>query len=444
MGFTGIWLPPAYKGAAGVFDVGYGVYDTYDLGEFDQKGTVPTKYGTKDEYLRAVAQLQKYGIQVLADIVLDHKMGADAAEWVNARAVDPGNRNRVISDDEKIEAYTYFSFPGRSGRYSPFIWNSSCFDGVDWDESRRDKDIFEFDGKSWNTGVSSEDGNFDYLMGADIDFSCPWVREELYRWGEWYYDTVHPDGFRLDALKHIEDDYFEGWLCGLRQHSGKELFTVGEYWSTDVNELQRYLDSVHSCMSLFDVPLHMNFYNCSNSSGRFDMRKIFDGTLVNSRSMNAVTFVGNHDTQPGQALQSWVGGWFRPIAYALILLRQQGYPCVFYGDIYGIPHDGIDPVGGMLIKMVQIRKTRAYGVQHDYFDDPDIIGWTREGDEEIKDSGLACVVSDGPGGSKKMFAGTRNAGKTFTGVYGGGTVVIDENGTGVFSCPGGSVEIYII
>ena len=46
-GFTAIWLPPAYKGADGVNDVGYGVYDTYDLGEFDQKGTVPTKYGTR-------------------------------------------------------------------------------------------------------------------------------------------------------------------------------------------------------------------------------------------------------------------------------------------------------------------------------------------------------------------------------------------------------------
>ena len=49
LGFTDIWLPPAYKGQAGIHDVGYGVYDQYDLGEFDQKGTIPTKYGTKDE-----------------------------------------------------------------------------------------------------------------------------------------------------------------------------------------------------------------------------------------------------------------------------------------------------------------------------------------------------------------------------------------------------------
>ena len=35
--------------------MGYGVYDLYDLGEFDQKGTIPTKYGTKQEYLDAVS-----------------------------------------------------------------------------------------------------------------------------------------------------------------------------------------------------------------------------------------------------------------------------------------------------------------------------------------------------------------------------------------------------
>lgn len=38
LGVTALWLPPAYKGAGGGYDVGYGVYDMYDLGEFNQKG----------------------------------------------------------------------------------------------------------------------------------------------------------------------------------------------------------------------------------------------------------------------------------------------------------------------------------------------------------------------------------------------------------------------
>ncbi len=43
-------MPPAFKGTP---NDGYEVYDLFDLGEFDQKGTVRTKYGLKEEYLRA-------------------------------------------------------------------------------------------------------------------------------------------------------------------------------------------------------------------------------------------------------------------------------------------------------------------------------------------------------------------------------------------------------
>ena len=37
LGFTTIWLPPAYKGSTGGLSQGYNPYDLYDLGEFDQK-----------------------------------------------------------------------------------------------------------------------------------------------------------------------------------------------------------------------------------------------------------------------------------------------------------------------------------------------------------------------------------------------------------------------
>ena len=81
-GVNMVWLPPAYKGAAGPASVGYDVYDMYDLGEFDQKGAISTKYGTRADYLTAVSALQQAGIQVLCDIVLNHRMGADATEQV--------------------------------------------------------------------------------------------------------------------------------------------------------------------------------------------------------------------------------------------------------------------------------------------------------------------------------------------------------------------------
>ena len=59
MGFSAIWLPPAYKGVGGINDNGYGVYDLYDLGEFNQKGSIETKYGTKEEYIKEFINIIK-------------------------------------------------------------------------------------------------------------------------------------------------------------------------------------------------------------------------------------------------------------------------------------------------------------------------------------------------------------------------------------------------
>ena len=44
----------AHKGSGGEWDVGYGVYDLFDLGEFPQKQTTRTKYGSRAQLLAAI------------------------------------------------------------------------------------------------------------------------------------------------------------------------------------------------------------------------------------------------------------------------------------------------------------------------------------------------------------------------------------------------------
>ena len=63
---------------------GYDVYDLYDLGEFDQKGSVGTKWGTKDELKEFALEAKKVGMGIYFDAVLNHKAGADRTEkcWV--------------------------------------------------------------------------------------------------------------------------------------------------------------------------------------------------------------------------------------------------------------------------------------------------------------------------------------------------------------------------
>lgn len=445
LGFTSVWLPPAYKGSSGVVDVGYGVYDHYDLGEFNQKETIPTKYGTKEEYLQAIQALQKANLEVYADIVFNHLMGADEIETVPAVQYSQENRTEPISEEEEIEAWTKFTYPGRKGKYNDYIWTWENFSGVDFDARSKSHAIYNFANKGWDDEVDKESGNYDYLMGCDLDMENPETINQLDKWGKWYQELTNIDGYRLDAVKHIQFDYYVDWLMNRREEKGKELFVVGEYWSNDLEKLEDYLDSSGNLITLFDVPLHFKLYEAATSNGSFDMRQIFDQTLVDSREDYAVTFVDNHDTQKGQSLESWVDGWFKTHAYALILLRKQGIPVVFWGDLYGIPEQEIEPVGNSLHALLYLRSRQIFGKQVDYFDDTNCIGWVLTGEFEDANSGIAVIMTNGENAEKEMTISAIHRGKTFVDILGNNQeeVVLDDNGKGLFLVNGGEISVYV-
>lgn len=443
LGIDAIWLPPAYKGAEGINDVGYGTYDLYDLGEFDQKGSISTKYGTKDEYLTCLKALKNAQIKIYADIVFDHFMGADETETVSAVAYQFDDRTKPNSGEEEIEAWTKFTFPGRDGKYNQYQWHWENFSGVDYDAREKAHAIFNFADKGWEPKVDDEKGNFDYLMGCDLDMENPETIQQLDEWGKWYQELTDVDGYRLDAVKHIRFDLFVDWLLHRRAEKDSELFVVGEYWSDDREKLQEYLDSSGNLITLFDVPLHFNFYQASSTMGAFDMRQIFSGTLLESRPDWAVTFVDNHDTQHGQSLESWVEGWFKLQAYSLILLRNEGIPVIFWGDLYGT--ENTEAVGAGLNALIKLRKTMDFGSQADYFDDPNVIGWTCMGSFDQPDSGFAVVMTNGKGGEKAMTISAVHEGATFVDLLGNNQtkVVLDEQGQGIFPVNDGQVSVYV-
>jgi len=452
IGVTGLWLPPAYKAAGGASDVGYGIYDLYDLGEFDQKGTIRTKYGTKAQYLDAIKEAHKHNIQIYGDVVFNHKAGADETEWVKAGRVYRDNLNFQYGEETWIEAWTKFTFPGRKGKHSSFTWDYRYFDGVDYANNTGENSIFKFlgNGKNWDKLVSSANGGYDYLMYSDLDMNHPEVRTELTKWAEWFISETDVDGFRIDAVKHIQFSFFRYWLEHLRKRfPQKSLFAVGEYWSSNIGDLLYYKEKTNHTMSLFDAPLQNNLYRASRD-GSFDMRYIFSNTLIEKAPTHAVSLVDNHDTQPYQALERWVDYWFKPLAYSLILLIEEGYPCVFYPDLYGATYTEqgneviLAPVSG-LDKLIQARKLFAYGTQRKYFDHPKTIGWTREGDSEHANSGLAVLLTTGSDGTKWMEMGRQHAGKSFVDYLGNsqGKVAINADGWGEFRAPAGSVSVWV-
>jgi alpha-amylase len=453
-GITAVWLPPAYKGVGGGNDVGYGVYDLFDLGEFDQKGSVRTKYGTRDEYINAIKTAQKENIQVYSDVVLNHRMGADYEEEFKATPYDANNRNVPTGDIKTIKAWTNFTFPGRNKKYSELDWHWWHFSAIDTNVLDENKDvIYLFEGKKFDQDVDQEKGNFDYLMGCDLDTNNPEVKKELFYWGEWLIDTTGVDGFRFDAIKHVQPTFFVEWLQQIRKHSGRNLFAVGEYWSPNIEALKHFIEITNGWIMLFDAGLHFNFEEASNKRNEFDLQGIYDNSLVKEFPDLAVTLVGNHDTQPLQALESVVEDWFKPVAYALILLRRDGYPCIFSADYYGAKYKdfGKDdeeyeiemPSHRWIIdKFLEARQKYAYGDQYDCFDHPNCVGWTRTGDEDHK-GGIAVLVSNGEDGHKNMQTASPNT--TYIDITEHITEPVETNneGWGEFRCPAESVSVWV-
>jgi alpha-amylase len=457
LGITYVWLPPAYKAREGPQGVGYGVYDLYDLGEFNQKGDVRTKYGTKEEYLHCIETLHQKNIKVVVDIVLNHREGGDEIEKILVEDQDPDNRNAKVGEPYEREVQSKFTFPGRQGKYSSFIWDFHCFTGInDKDDIENKRKFYKIKneyGEGWEEVMGKEFGNFDYLLGADVEFRNPAVREELKRWVEWYYDITKFDGIRLDAIKHMNTAYIIEWVEHLRQKAGKEIFAVAEFWSQKVDDLMSYISASQGKIQLYDVPLHYNFHAASR--GEFDMRKILDNTLMQRCPECCISFVENHDTQPLQALESTVDFWFIPLGYAIILLRKQGMPSVFYSSVFGASYCDKGKDGNMhevklepipcLSEMLSARKDIAYGEQRDYFDHPNTIGWVREGVDEKPDSGCAVVITNGGEGYKDMEIGKKHSGTTFIDLLKNRNdeVNINQDGWGKFPVNERSVSVWV-
>lgn len=453
LGITQVWLPPAYKSALGADEPGYAVYDLYDLGEFDQKGSVRTRYGTKDEYIQAINAFHDAGIKVIADIVLNHRMGGDEKEQVLVMSVDNEDRQQITSEPHTVELFTKFYFPGRNNKYSDFIWDKNCFTGAcESDEIK----IFvnDYTKGQWEELPDDEFGNYDYLMGDDIEFRNPAVREELKRWGCWYAEATGIDGFRLDALKHITPTFFPEWIDHLRGCFKKDFSVIGEYWKQHVQTLHHYIEATAGKIQLFDVPLHYNLYHASQQGKDFDLSTIFDGTLVKENPHMAIPFVENHDTQPLQALESDIDYWFKPLAYAMILLREQGIPCVFYPAIYeakyGENRNGEEIFVEMnrvelLELLLNARKDLAYGMQRDYIDHHAVIGWTREGIAEMENSGCAVLISNDTDAEKTMHIGAPHAQRVMIDATGSieEQVILNDNGEGLFKVKGRNVSVWV-
>jgi alpha-amylase len=303
VGFTGIWLPPAQKSDARL-GMGYDPYDYFDIGEFDQRGGVPTGFGTRQQLIELIHTAHGNGLQVYADVVFNHCSGGG-----------------LEKNPDTGEQY-YTSFMPASGR---FPRNYACFN-----PSR-----FE----SWD--AHEKFGGF-----PDLCHRHP----EVYRWllenACFLIEEVGFDGFRFDMVKG-----YGAWLItalleyryrpkdgrrNTRDEYGWEYwrpFAFGESWSSD-REIHEWIDAANSWsdnpVSAFDFPLRYRLKELCDNSEYSLLNLERPGVISDERPFQAVTFVDNHDFRGGDAPPIIND---KMLGYAYILTHP-GYPCIFWEDYF--------------------------------------------------------------------------------------------------------------
>jgi len=124
-------------------------------------------------------------------------------------------------------------------------------------------------------------------MFADVDYHHKECSDDVKNWGVWVAKELGLKGFRMDAVQHFSETFTAHWVDKLRTECGDDMFVVGEYWIADRERLTKWLGVMGHKFSVFDAPLVYNFSTISTSE-KADLRKVFDGSLIQVEPYNAV------------------------------------------------------------------------------------------------------------------------------------------------------------
>lgn len=271
-GINAIWLPPVSKAQSGGYSMGYDPFDYFDFGQYDQMSSIETRFGSKTELTSLISAAHSEGLQVYADIVLNHNSGGDSES------------NPYTGGD------TWTSFTPASGMFN------RTYDDF------HPNDIEDSDEGSF--------GEFPDLCHSKQNVQ-DWLWNNSNSVAQYYKDTMGFDGWRFDYVKG-----FAPWVVS-EWNSTVGGFSVGELWDSDVDYLSWWADEANS--SVFDFAC---YYAMNDAFDGNDLTQLNNDMMWKTNPYKAVTFVANHDTDEI---------WNKMLAYAYILTHE-GYPCIFYRD----------------------------------------------------------------------------------------------------------------
>jgi alpha-amylase len=402
-GFTAVWLPVPHKGASGTASIGFDVFDDYDIGSKNQKGSVTTRYGTREQLERCVAVMRANGLDVYVDIVENQRSGGSGPGGFTFRYADADGKT-----------------PG--GRFP------------------KDRDNFH------NRDIPQDPDVFgpDFSFGPDlapINGKPPgYVSGGLEAGADWLTRALDIQGFRFDDAKGVSTRFARA-LFDFGALKGK--FVVGEFFDGNTALVRSWISGpigMNNRASAFDFPLRLDLLApMCNNAGFFDMSQLDHGGLAGADPIHAVTFVENHDTDINFPIVR-----NKAQAYAYILTAE-GYPCVYYKDYSTDP--GCFGMKPTIDPLIFIHERIAAGATQQRFKDHDIFAYERMGGSHLLvglnnngDVAHTITVATGFGANAPLHDYTGHAGDVRTDGSGKATITIPRNTNGLgyvcYSRPG--------
>ncbi len=172
----------------------------------------------------------------------------------------------------------------------------------------------------------------------DLAHENPEVREWLLDAGRHWIDAVNPDGFRLDAVRHVPLEFWAEFNDAMRAAAGDDFVLLGEMFDGNPGVLAR-VGTEGRFSHLFDFPLRYAVVDaiCGGAPlGRVAAALTSDWAARSGTT--PVTFADNHDLP--RILSECGGDAARATAALDVLLTARGVPCVTYGTEAGLDGAG--------------------------------------------------------------------------------------------------------
>lgn len=270
-GIDMIWLPPPSDAGA------YEGYLPRELNNF------ANAYGTLSEHQSLLNALGNNGIEAIADIVINHRVGS--SNWIDFTNPTWGT-NSITGNDE--------------------VWSNPDYSSI------------------------SLRGNFDtgtqYGPARDIDHTQGFVQTSINNWMN-NLKAFGYDGWRYDFV-HGFDEYY----ISLYNNNSNPTFSVGEYWTQDKQTIQNWIDDTGS--TAFDFPTYYALKGVIRDNNYSYLA--FQGSPAGGIGWdpkNYTTFIENHDTPSYDPSNNVLNGSNVGQAYAY-LLTHPGIPTIFWSHLY--------------------------------------------------------------------------------------------------------------